>query len=109
VTLRPPAAAAAADGAVQPAVAVFQALPRWQPENSNIARSSYSGAVRVTIDANGKVTQAVMDRPVYPSYDRLVLAAAREWTYRPATRNGQPVASERVVEIVLQPRTAAAR
>ena len=69
-----------------------------------MAQLGFSGAVRVTIDATGKVTGAVMDRPVYPPYDRLVLAAARAWTYRPATRNGQPVSSERLVEIVLQPR-----
>jgi protein TonB len=61
--------------------------------------------VRVTIDATGKVTGAVMDRPVYPPYDRQLLVAARGWTYRPATRNGQPVASERLVEIVLRPPT----
>jgi protein TonB len=86
------------------AVPLAQALPRWQPENGTVAQLGFSGAVRVTIDATGKVTGAVMDRPVYPPYDRLVLAAARAWEYRPATRNGQPVSSERLVEIVLQPR-----
>ena len=45
-----------------------------------------------------------MDPSVYPPYDRLILAAAREWTYRPATQNGEPVASQRKVEIVLRPR-----
>ena len=58
----------------------------------------------MTIDASGRVTGAVMEPSVYPPYDRLVLAAAKEWTYRPATQNGQPVASERRVEIVLKPR-----
>jgi hypothetical protein len=53
----------------------------------------------------GKVTGAVMEPSVYPPYDRQILLAAREWTYRPATQNGKPVASERLVEIVLRPRT----
>jgi len=95
--------APAVDG-FEPAVAIAQVLPRWQPENSSVARLAFSGSVRVTIDAAGRVTGAVMDRPVYPPYDRLVLAAAREWSYRPATLRGQPVGSERVVEIQLRPR-----
>ena len=61
--------------------------------------------MRVTIDSTGKVTGAVMDRSVYPPYDRLLLTAARSWTYRPATRNGQPVISNRLVEIALRPPT----
>jgi TonB family protein len=101
---RAPAASPPTDSAFVAAFPITQALPRWQPENGTVAQLGFSGAVRVTIDATGKVTGAVMDRPVYPPYDRLVLAAAREWSYRPATRNGQPVSSERLVEIVLQPR-----
>jgi len=106
VTLRPPAAVQApppADGTFVAPVPISQVLPRWQPENGAVRQLGFSGAVRVTIDITGKVTNAVMDRPVYPPYDRQVLAAARTWTYRPATRNGQPVISDRVVEIVLRP------
>jgi protein TonB len=99
-----PSTAVAVAGNFQVAVPISQALPRWQPENSVVARAGFSGAVRVTIDATGRVTGAVMERPVYPPYDRLVLDAARNWTYKPATRNGQPVPSERVVEIQLRAR-----
>ena len=60
----------------------------------------------MTIDATGKVTDAVMEPSVYPPYDRLVMTAARAWTYQPATRNGQPAASERRVQIVLRPQGA---
>jgi TonB family protein len=109
-----PAASTAAAGAVaaptvegfEPAVPISQAVPRWQPENSVVARLTYEGSVRLTIDATGRVTGAVMERPTYPQYDRLVLAAAREWTYKPAMLKGQAVASERVVEILLRPRGA---
>jgi hypothetical protein len=34
-----------------------------------------------------------------PLYDRMVLQAARAWRYEPATLNGVPVPSERVVTI----------
>ena len=68
-----------------------------------MGRRTFSGAVRVEIDATGRVTGAFMERPVYPSYDRLVLAAARKWTYQPATLNGVPIPSEKTVEIELRP------
>jgi periplasmic protein TonB len=103
-TLRPPAPVVV-DPSFVPASPIAQTLPRWQPENSAVRQLGFVGAVRVTIDATGKVTGAVMDRPVYPPYDRQLLVAARSWSYRPATRNGQPVASERLVEIVLRPPT----
>ena len=103
-TLRPPSAAAAPPGFV-PAVPVSQAVPAWNPGTGLIATMGFSGAVRVTIDATGKVTAAAMEQSVYPPYDRQILVAARDWTYRPATQNGKPVASERLVEIVLRPRT----
>lgn len=79
-----------------------QTLPPWRPDSAT-ARRSFSGAVRVEIDEKGRVTAARMEKSVHPSYDVLVLAAARRWTYQPATLNGVPVASEKTVEIQLRP------
>ena len=101
-----PAATAAADPGFRAAVPIAQALPPWQPPAGVLAQRGFSGAIRVTIDAEGKVTGAVMEPSVYPPYDRLLLTATRNWTYQPATRNGEPVASERLVEIVLRPRVS---
>jgi TonB family protein len=104
-----PATAAASAVVAPPAVptatlpiTVTQDLPAWRPDSS-MGRRTFSGAVRVEIDATGRVTGAFMERPVYPSYDRLVLAAARKWTYQPATLNGVPIPSEKTVEIELRP------
>ena len=77
-------------------------MPPWQPGAGVSSQVGFTGAVRLTIDATGKVISAVMDPSVYPPYDKLILAAAREWTYRPATQNGEPVTSQRRVEIVLR-------
>lgn len=88
---------------VTPPVAITQALPQWRPPDAATARRSYSGAVRVVIDAEGRVTSAAMERSVYPPYDRVVLNAAREWLYKPATRDGRPIGSETTVEIRLGP------
>jgi hypothetical protein len=43
-----------------------------------------------------------MQQTSHPLYDRLVLQAAREWLYQPATLNGKPVPSEKVVTIQLR-------
>jgi len=61
------------------------------------------GSVLISIDATGRVTDAKMQQPVYPSYDRLLLEAARTWRYRPAIRDGQPTASQLIVPIVVRP------
>ncbi len=84
-----------------PAIPIRQTLPRWSPPDRTLARLSFSGAIRVSIDATGRVTDAMIVRPTHISYDTLLLRAAREWTYRPATRNGDPVASERIVDVRL--------
>jgi TonB family protein len=86
---------------VTAAVAIRQDLPRWSPPDRVLARMSFDGAVRVRIDATGKVTDATMVRPTHISYDLALMRAARLWSYRPATRNGQPIESEKVVEVRL--------
>jgi TonB family protein len=57
----------------------------------------------LTIDATGRVTNAQMEQPLYPGYDRLLLEAARSWRYTPAMRDGQPTTAQLIVPIVLRP------
>jgi TonB family protein len=59
-------------------------------------------SVRVVIGTNGKVTQATIQQSSHPIYDRLVLQAARDWVYQPATMNGRPVTAEKVVTVQLR-------
>jgi TonB family protein len=59
-------------------------------------------SVRVIIGTTGRVTEASIQQPSHPLYDRLVLQAARDWTYQPATMNGRPVTSEKVVTVQLR-------
>jgi len=66
--------------------------------------TEFRGAVRVRIDAEGRVVSAEMAAPVHPSYDRLLLVAAKAWQYQPARTNGTPVPSEKIVQVVLKPR-----
>jgi TonB family protein len=82
---------------------IRQELPAWTPPELWNARE-FRGAIRVFISEQGRVTDAELAPSIHPAYDRLLLAAAKTWQYQPATRNGSPVASEKVIEVVLTPR-----
>ena len=82
--------------AVVPAATIRQDLPAYT--SSSQVRPT-SGAVRVTIGPDGKVTKAVMEVPIDPRYDARVLAATRSWTYKPATVGGDPIQSDKIVHI----------
>jgi tetratricopeptide (TPR) repeat protein len=104
--LPPDAAARTAlppDGFTAP-IAIRQELPAWNPPSSAIASREYTGAVKILIGPDGHVQDASLLKPVHPLYDSLVLHAARGWTYRPATRLGEPTTAEKIVEIRLTPR-----
>ena len=91
----------------QPAAAVlFEAavpIRQPQPQVPNILRQAIlrpvSIEVSVGIDAAGKVTSA--QSPAYTGVaghlTQLAKDAVRSWTFQPARRNGQPIASELVI------------
>jgi tetratricopeptide (TPR) repeat protein len=98
------AAAPVTPPVVTPPLAIRENLPPWIPMDATSRFVEFRGAVRVRIDAEGKVASAEMAAPVHPSYDRLLLVAAKDWLYQPAKTNGTPVPSEKVVQVVLKPR-----
>jgi hypothetical protein len=85
------------------AVPVKQDLPVWVPTDQATHRE-FRGAIRVYINETGAVTRAELSQVVHPAYDRQLLLAAKTWTYQPAMKNGVPIASEKVIEVVLKPR-----
>jgi TonB family protein len=106
-TERPAAPAAppppAAVSTFVPAAVVQETLPIWTPPNPSIARNEYNGAVKVRIGTDGRVKAATIDRPTHPAYDAALLNTARSWLYKPATQNGTPIESERVIAVRLRP------
>jgi TonB family protein len=77
------------------AVAVVAPVP---PVPSNlVGRLGPRVSVRLSIDAEGRVTAAEIVESSHPVYDRLILQATREWRYTPATINGSPIQSEQAV------------
>jgi TonB family protein len=89
----------AQDAGVVAPVAVRQQVPSV-PTNIT-AQVRPQGRVEVVIDMDGRVTLVTIRQPMHPFYDQLVLSAAREWRYRPATFNGVPVKYRKTIGITV--------
>ncbi len=61
-----------------------------------------TGVITVVVDESGEVETVTMTVQVNPVYDRLAVATAKNWKYRPATMNGVPVKFRRVVLLDLK-------
>jgi TonB family protein len=101
---KPPATAATPAGAYAPPVAIREELPNWNPPDTAARRTEYEGLLRVQIGADGKVSSATMVRRTHPNYDVAALRAAKSWIYQPATRGGEPIASQKDIQVKLLPR-----
>ena len=89
----------AADSDVVAPVALSQASPYVPPTLLDLVkRLRRVGAIDIVIDERGAVAEVVVRQSVNTAYDSLVVAAARTWKYRPATKDGVPV---RFVKTVL--------
>ncbi len=98
----PPSKPAVAGEFIGP-IAVRERLPSWIPPDSSARRTEYLGLLRIQIDAEGRVTSAVIVTGSHPKYDVAVVSAAKQWLYKPATRGGQPVASSKEIQVRLIP------
>jgi TonB family protein len=91
------------DTAVQAPVATSTPYPSWRPPSS-AANREYHGVLRLVIDASGRVESATMVVSVSPTYDPLLVAAAKKWTFTPAQLNGVAVTYQKQIAVSLSPR-----
>jgi tetratricopeptide (TPR) repeat protein len=91
------------DTNVVPPVAISAPYPTWHPPTSRF-NQDYRGLLRIVIDANGHVETAAMVVSVHVAYDPLLLAATKDWTFKPATLNGDNVKYQRLIAVTLSPR-----
>ena len=89
---------------VIPAATIQQTLPTWQPRDPFVQGREFIGAVKVIIDENGRGASATIERSIHSEYDRLLLASAQRWLYKPATREGVAIPSEKLVEVRVRTR-----
>jgi hypothetical protein len=85
------------DKNVMPPVMVRQDIPLF-PGRVTFDRA---GVLEVVIDINGAVESATMLEGVEALYNRLLLAAAKNWTYQPARLDGTPVKYRKRIQITL--------
>jgi len=90
------------DRDVTPPLDISRPVPRWTPPPGE-AQGTYRGVLEVIIDQDGRVEHASLDHSILGSYDAALLAAAKSWRFRPATRDGNPVKYQKQIEIVLTP------
>ncbi len=81
-------------------VALPQVHPRPHPDLSTLPRGTAGDViVDVVIDASGKVSQTTLIKGLGRTVDSTVMQALRDWTFAPATRNGQNIPSEQEILI----------
>jgi TonB family protein len=85
-----PAEATPKPPSVTPPTVIDQRMPPWP---ARVPLDGHRvGMLEIVIGTDGTVARAAMRRSVHPAYDQLLLAAARQWRYTPAMRDGQPAA-----------------
>ena len=82
---------------MMPPVTVRQDMPQY-PGRVTFDRA---GVLEVVIDINGAVESATMLEGVEALYNRLLLTAAKSWTYRPARLDGAPVKYRKRIQVTL--------
>lgn len=92
------------DKDVKPPIDISTSMPEWRPPDSVASKSDFRGVLRIVIDQRGKVESASMVQTAHATYDSLLLAAVRNWQFRPATRNGQPVKYVKLIAVTLSGR-----
>jgi periplasmic protein TonB len=99
-TREPPRAASAAPSQTSAPVAIDTPAPRYPPE---ALRRGVSGEVllRIEVDADGRPhAMDIVRSSGSRELDRAALVAARGWRFRPALRDGRPVAA--TVQVPIQ-------
>jgi len=83
-------------------VAIRQDVPRVPSAISAQARER--GLLEVVIDEQGRVINLSLRVPIHPMYDPQLLAAAKDWRYKPATVDGTPVKFRKMIQVTVDKR-----
>jgi hypothetical protein len=92
----------------QAAVPIRETRPTVPSELRTQINSDNIVDVEVHISATGRVTAArlgTLKGPVAEALGKTAVNAALGWQFRPATQNGEPVASDKILEFLFRPST----
>jgi hypothetical protein len=80
----------ASDTMVKAAAAIARPIPKWErPSALNFA--AFQGLLQVIVAEDGSVADTTMVKAINPAYDRLLMDAAKNWRFHPATLGDQAV------------------
>ncbi len=86
------------DQNAKPPIAIRQEMPRVPSAIAQQTRAR--GLLDILIDEQGRVSGITIRGSIHPIYDTLLMAAARDWRYHPATVDGQPVKYRKLIQIL---------
>lgn len=78
-----------------------QPMPAWRPATPTEEKMRFTGAVELLISEEGKVMTVKLIESVHPRFDASLLEVAKNWTFKPATRDGKPVMFRYAVGVTL--------
>jgi len=85
------------DGEVTPPVVIRQDVPSVPSAIAGLTKDR--GVIDITIDEEGRVISLAIRVRIHPVYDTALLHAARDWKYKPARLNGEPVRYRKLLQI----------
>ncbi len=76
-------------------IALASYFPAPKPDLSPLPHGAKGDVILdIVIDTNGKIADIKMTSGLGHGIDETVIATVQQWTFKPATKDGQPVASE---------------
>jgi TonB family protein len=99
VESRPPHVWTGDEPGVTPPVPVRQDVPRVPTLIAAQARER--GLLEVVIDEQGRVSGLTIRLSIHPMYDAQLIAAAKDWRYKPAMAGGVPVKFRKVIQVTV--------
>ena len=78
-------------------VAVRQQFPSVPTSIAGMTKDR--GILEVIIDETGRVVSLTLRVGIHPVYDTMLVGAARDWKYKPATLNGTPVRFRKMIQV----------
>ena len=89
--------------ALVPPVVIDETLPAWPASLSPSTLVHRNAVLEIVVTARGDVGSVTILGGIHPAYDQLLIAAARRWRYRPATRDGEAVAYVKRLAVKITP------
>ena len=96
----PPRIYTSADKNVEQPVIIRQDVPAVPASIISMAREK--GVLDLVIDEQGRVSSIALRSRVHPVYDSVLMNAAKDWKYEPATLNGKPVKFRKLLQIAVK-------